>query len=361
MRLVTQLAIVAVIGGIGAGFWLFRDRIVASPATSVTAQSRSAPTQRAVPVNAKPAKLGPIDDTIEAVGTALANESITVTAKTAGMVKAVRFSDGQPVKAGTVLIELDDREILADLDAGKAAREQARIALDRAKQLLGTGNAPQSRVDDLDGQFRAADARARMTESRLNDLRIVAPFSGKLGIRRVSVGTLITPGTVITTLDDIDTIKLSFAVPETALAKVKPGATVTASASAYPGQPFKGTVTVVDSRVDPVSRSSEVRAEIPNVEGVLKPGMFLTVQLTLGRREKAVLIPEECLVPEGTRQYVYVVSDGKAVKTEVKIGLRRQGDVEIVEGVKAGDVIVTAGVQKIRDGTPVRAVEGAEG
>ncbi|MBI1779738.1 MAG: efflux RND transporter periplasmic adaptor subunit [Proteobacteria bacterium] len=361
MRLVTQLGVVAVLAAIGGGAWFYRGQLMPSPSTSATAATGPAAAQRAVPVNVKPVRLGPIDDSIEAVGTALANESITVTAKTAGMVKAVRFTDGQSVKAGTVLLELDDRETLAELDAGKAAREQARVALERARALLGTGNAPQSRVDDLEGQFRSTDARARMSESRLNDLRIVAPFSGKLGLRRVSVGTLISPGTVITSLDDIDTIKLSFAVPETALAKVKPGSAVAASASAYPGQPFKGTVTVVDSRVDPVSRSSEVRAEIPNLEGALKPGMFLTVQLTLGRRENAMLVPEECLVPEGTRQYVYVVADGKAVKTEVKIGLRRQGDVEIVGGLKNTDSVVTAGVQKIRDGTPVRAVEGLGG
>jgi membrane fusion protein (multidrug efflux system) len=352
MKVVAQIAVVAVLATAGTAGWYYRDAWL--PGQQAKASATTTPAQRAVPVEAKQVRVGPIDDTVEAVGTALANESVNITSKTSGIVKAIRFEEGQLVKAGTVILELDDREPSADLEAARATRDQARLALNRARSLLSTGNAPQARVDDLDGAYRTAEARAKVIEARVQDLKIVAPFSGRVGIRRVSLGTLISVGTLITTLDDTDKIKLRFFVPEAAISSLRPGATVNASGNSAPGRAFAGKIASIDTRVDATTRAIEVRAEFPNPDGALKPGMFLTVKLALNRRDNAMIVPEEAVVPEGIRQYVYTVADGKAVKTEVKLGSRLPGEVEIREGLQPSSVIITGGIQKIRDGSPVR-------
>jgi membrane fusion protein (multidrug efflux system) len=351
MKVAAQLAVVVVLAGTGAAGWYYKDLLL--PQQQAKASAPSTPALRAIPVEAKMVRVGIVDDVVEAVGTALANESVTITSKTSGIVKAVRFAEGQAVKTGTVLVELEDREPLADLEAAKATRDQARAALQRAKSLLATGNAPQARVDDLEGSWRAAEARAKVIEARISDLRIVAPFSGKVGIRRVSVGSLISPGTIITTVDDVETIKLRFFVPETVIGNLKIGSEVKAL-GASSTEAFNGQLKTIDTRIDVTTRAVEVRAEFPNADGNLKPGMFLTVKLSLNRRDGAVIVPEEAIVPEGIRQYVYVITDGKAVKTEVKIGARLPGEVEIRTGLPANAQVITAGVQKIRDGVPVR-------
>lgn len=352
MKVVAQIAVVAVLASAGAGGWYYRDALL--PGQQAKASATAVPAQRAIPIEARKVRIGPIDDTVEAVGTALANESLTVTTKISGIVKAIKFNEGQAVKAGAVILELDDREPSANLEAARATRDQAKAARDRAKSLLNTGNAPQARVDDVEGVYRNAEARVRVIEAQLGDLKITAPFSGRLGIRRVSPGSLVSVGTAITTLDDVDIIKLRFFVPEAAMASIRTGATVTAAGNGAPGRTFSGSITSVDTRVDPTTRAIEVRAEFPNPDGALKPGMFLTVKLALNRRENAMIVPEEAVVPEGIRQYVYIVADGKAVKTEVKLGARLPGEVEIREGLQPDSVIVTSGIQKIRDGSPVR-------
>ncbi|MSP48546.1 MAG: efflux RND transporter periplasmic adaptor subunit [Alphaproteobacteria bacterium] len=352
MKVVAQIAVVAVLTSAGGAGWYFRDAVL--PGQQAKASATAAPAQRAIPIEAQKVRIGPIDDTVEAVGTALANESITVTTKISGIVKAIKFTEGQVVKAGTIILELDDREPSASLEAAKATREQAKAALDRAKMLLTQGNAPQARVDDLEGAYRNAEARVRVIDAQLADLKITAPFPGKLGIRRVSPGSLVSVGTVITTLDDVETIKLRFYVPEAAIGSIKPGSGVAASGNGVPGRTFSGAITSIDTRVDTTTRAIEVRAEFANDDGLLKPGMFLTVKLALNRRDGAMIVPEEAVVPEGIRQYVYIVADGKAVKTEVKLGARLPGEVEIREGLKPDSVVVTSGIQKIRDGSLVR-------
>jgi membrane fusion protein, multidrug efflux system len=201
----------------------------------------------------------------------------------------------------------------------------------------------------------------RMVEAKLKDLQIVAPFDGRVGIRRISPGALVTANaqttSPITTLDDTSIVKLRFNIPETALSALQVGSSVAAQSSAYQGRSFQGRVAVIDTRIDPATRSVEVRADIPNADGLLKPGMFMTVQLVVGRREQALLVPEEALVPEGTRQFVFVVANGRAVKTEVRLGNRIPGEAEVVQGLAPGAVVVTGGVQRIRDGSPVRPAD----
>jgi membrane fusion protein (multidrug efflux system) len=352
MRLFGQLVVITVLAaGAGAG-WYFKDDWWPGGATKA-APARQVP----VPlVEVRKVRVGAVDETFDAVGTALANEAVTITAKISGIVARTNFEEGQAVKAGDVLVEFDDREFKAELENAKALLENATQAYQRARQLLDTKSGPQARVDETGALMRAAQARVRVNESKLQDLKVTAPFSGRVGLRRISVGALIAPGAVITTLDDVETIKARFSLPETVLADLKPGVPITVRTATYPDRGFSGKVTSIDTRIDPVTRSIETRAEVPNRSGLLKPGMYMTIQVALGRRENALLIPEEALVPEGMRQNVFVLDGNRVRKTEVKIGVRLPGEVEVREGLKPDAVVVVGGVQKIRDGSQVRIV-----
>jgi membrane fusion protein (multidrug efflux system) len=249
-----------------------------------------------------------------------------------------------------------------DLDQARATRDDARQKLERARQLKATGAITQAKVDELDqllrgaeARVRSAEARTRSLDARLDDVRIVAPFDGRVGMRQVSVGALLQPGTAITSLDDLSRIKLDFSIPENFLGKLRPGLPVFARSSAYVGRVFEGTVAVVDTRVDPVTRAVRVNALFDNRDESLKPGMFITVELALERRENALLIDEEALVPEGARQYVFVVRDNRAIRAEVKLGNRQQGSVEVIEGLKAGDQVIVRGTSRVRPNQPVTA------
>jgi membrane fusion protein, multidrug efflux system len=220
-------------------------------------------------------------------------------------------------------------------------------------ELLPTQSLSKSQFDQIVATRAANAARVDAAKARLEDTVIRAPFGGRVGLRRVSVGSLISPGTVITTLDDTSVIKVDFAIPENNLTALRVGLPVTAGSTAYQGRTFKGRVTSLDSRIDATSRAVLVRAEIPNGDGALKPGMFLNVELLRDQRN-GIVIPEESLVPEQNRQYVYVVVNGNAQKREVRTGLRRPGSVEIVEGLAQGERIVVEGTVKLREGGPVR-------
>jgi membrane fusion protein (multidrug efflux system) len=290
---------------------------------------------------------------LEALGTARANESVDVTAKVMNKVTAVRFEEGQKVRRGDVLVELDGAQERADLAVAEAALAESRSQYQRSRELYTTRVLSDSQIEQIEATFKANEARVASARSRVGDTVIRAPFDGRVGLRRISVGSLINPGTVITTLDDTSTIKLDFTIPETFLAAVKPGLEIAARSVAYPDARFDGRVASVDSRVDPATRSVTVRALLPNPDGQLKPGMFLTVRLSRGATD-ALLVPEQALVPEQGDVYVFVVKDGAAEKRRIRIGQRRVGDVQVVDGLVAGELVVTEGTQKLRSGSAVR-------
>jgi len=294
---------------------------------------------------------------LEALGTAGANESVNVTAKVANQVTAVRFSEGQQVRRGEVLVELDGAQERADLAVAEAALAESRSQYQRSRELYTTRVLSDQQIEQIEATFKANEARVASARARVGETVIRAPFDGRVGLRRVSLGSLISPGTVITTLDDTSTIKLDFTIPETFLSVVQPGLEIAARSVAYPDASFSGRVSSVDTRIDPATRSVTVRALLPNPEGLLKPGMFLTVRLSRGAID-ALLVPEQALVPEQGDVFVFVVSDGLAEKRRVRIGQRRVGDVQIVEGLAEGELVVTEGTQKLRDGAAVR-LQGA--
>jgi membrane fusion protein (multidrug efflux system) len=289
----------------------------------------------------------------EALGTAGANESVDVTAKTSNLVTAVRFAEGQQVRRGQVLVELDGREAQAELAIAEAALSESRSQFNRSRELYTTQALSEAQLEQIEATLKANDARVAFARSRLSDTIITAPFAGRVGLRRVSVGSLVNPGTVITTLDDTSMIKLDFTIPETMVSSVEAGREIVARSVAWPGEDFAGKVSSVDSRVDPTTRSVTVRALLPNERAMLKPGMFLTVRLARGS-SNALLVPEQALVPEQGNVFVYVVRDDSRVeKRQVRTGERRVGEVQIVAGLAVGEQVVTEGTQKLRDGAPV--------
>src|SRR5688572_618292 len=307
-------------------------------------------------VTLAPVRSQRVSQKLEALGNARANESVDISTKISNIVTAVTFRDGERVKRGQVLVQLDNAQARADVAAAQAAVTESESLYNRSRELLNTQALSKSSFDQLEATLKANRARLAAAGARLEDTVIRAPFSGRVGLRRVSVGTLISPGDVITTLDDTSVIKLDFSVPENFLASLREGLSVRATAPAFPGRTFAGKVASIDSRVDVNTRSVIVRALLANEDGALKAGMFLNVSLARDERE-ALVIPEEALTPEAERQFVFIVEDGKAVRREVRIGGRSPGNVEIVAGLNAGDRVVVEGTQKVRDGAPVNAID----
>jgi membrane fusion protein (multidrug efflux system) len=290
---------------------------------------------------------------IEALGTARAKEAVEITAKVSNIVTAIRFDEGQRVTAGQVLVELDAAQVRADLAAAEAALVESRAQAERSRALSASAALSKAQVDQIEATLKANEARVAAAKARLADTVIRAPFGGRTGLRRVSLGSLVSPGSVITTLDDTSTIKLDFAVPESFVSLMSTGLPIGATSVAYPGVTFEGRVASIDSRVDPQTRSVLVRAEVPNGDGRLKPGMFMGVRL---QREvpPTLMLPEAAVVPDQGRTFVYVVEDGKAERREVALGRRRPGEVEVVTGLRANERVVVEGTQKLRDGAAVR-------
>jgi len=308
----------------------------------------------AQPVNVAPARYEAFADRIEALGTLSANESITVTAKAQGVIRSINFDDGEAIRENEQIVSIAAAEEDARLNVELANLEEQRKTLERIADLAKSKNVSQARVDEQMAAVKKAEANVAAARARVSDFRIWAPFSGVLGTRKVSLGALVNPGTVITTLDDISVVKLDFAIPEEFLANLRPGLDIEATSQVYAGEVFTGQVSSVDSRVDPITRSVDIRAIISNEDQRLRPGMLMIVELIKARRESLV-IPEQALMPNGTQQFVYVIGvDNVAERREVKIGSRRPGLVEIVDGLTEGDRVVTDGTIQVRPGATVK-------
>jgi membrane fusion protein (multidrug efflux system) len=353
--LVTPISIAVAVICAAWALYATQHRSVPDAASSGAGMRSNAPAFVAL----APVRSERVSQKLEALGNARANESVDISSKTSNIVTEVRFRDGEKVTRGQVLVQLDDAQTRADVAAAEAALNESQAQFNRSRELLNTQALSKSQFDQLEATLKSNRARLAAANARLDDTVIRAPFSGHVGLRRVSVGSLISPGTVITTLDDTSVIKLDFSVPENSLATLRRGLAVRATAPAFPGRNFSGTVSSIDSRVDVNTRSVTVRALLSNEDGALKPGMFLNVTLANDDRD-ALVIPEEALTPEAERQYVYVVDGNKAQRREVQIGARRPGFVEVMSGVQAGEKVVIEGTQKVRDGGLVRVVDTME-
>jgi membrane fusion protein (multidrug efflux system) len=367
MRVVTQILVLGLVAGAGAGWHFYADRLGVPRPLALVGLEAQAPQAGgggaprggppAVGVVAAPVRAGLVEDRAQAVGTVRARDAVTVTGKVAGIVRAIHFQEGERVEAGQVLVELDDAALRAELDQARAQLDDARSQLERARRLQPGQTIAEQRITTLETQARQAEGRVRQVEARIEEMRITAPFSGRVGLRQVSPGALIQPGTAITTLDDTSRVRVEFSIPEVFLARVRPGARVTARSSAYGERVFHGVVAVVDTRVDTATRTIRVIGEFDNPDDALRPGLFVTVELLLDRRPNALLVPEEALDPVGDRMYLYVVREGRARRQQVRIGQRLVGEVEVLDGVREGELVVVRGVQRLRDNLPVRVTE----
>ncbi len=348
--------------------------LLPAPPTPAGQQAAGAPRPggpggQPIVVEVLPVTQGVVTEIAEAVGTSRAFESVVITAKVSGVIEAISFEEGANVKAGDELLRLDGAERRADLEAAKAAitqeeakRNELRTKLDRAVQLRRTGAGTEALVDDLTAQIKTSDsaiqnaiARERAAQARLNDITVRAPFSGRVGIRNVSVGSFLQTSTNITTLDDISKVRLDFQVPENLLSRIQAGAAVRATTAAFGNRVFNGTVAVVDTRIDTTTRSVKLTGIVDNPDLALRPGMFLSVALEVARRPNAILIAEEAIVGEGPLQVAFAVVDGRIERRVLKVGQREDGKVEVLDGLKAGEQVVVRGVQRVRAGMPVNA------
>lgn len=303
-------------------------------------------------------------DRMEALGTLRANESVTLTSPITETISAIYFDDGDRVKAGQMLVELTSAEEHAQLEEARAQQEEAKLQYDRVKSLAAQGTAAQSLVDERRREWETARARITAIESRLGDRLVRAPFAGVVGLRMVSVGALVEPADVITTLDDDGVMKLEFPVPSRYLSLLRSGLEIAASTPVYPDRRFSGRVKSIDSRVDPVTRSVLVRALIPNADRALKPGVLMYVELR-GEARQSIVVPEGAVMPQGREHFVFVVkgADGNKVeRRKIEVGAREPGKVEVVAGLKEGEQVIADGTMKVRPGmvVEVAAVDDGE-
>lgn len=303
-------------------------------------------------------------DRVEALGTLRAYDSVEVTAKVTETITKIHFKDSHRVEAGDLLAEMSSENERAELAEAEATMREAKAQLERAKPLAQRGVSSQSSLAERQRDYDTARARVAAVKSRLSDRQITAPFGGLTGLRRISVGALVTPGTVITTIQNDTVMKLDFTVPSAFLATIRTGVEIEAKAAAYDGKVFKGKVSAVDNAVDQDTRSITVRAELPNPDGELKAGMLMTVELLKNPR-RAVVVPEQSILMRGNQSFVYVV-DPEVEKPvveqrEVVIGARRPGKAEIASGLSAGEAVITHGIVKVRSGQEVRIRAVAKG
>jgi membrane fusion protein (multidrug efflux system) len=311
---------------------------------------------RAIPIRVAEAKLNPVRDTVEAVATSRAEQAIEIQPVVSGRVEEIHFTPAQRVGKGELLVTLDSGAEQAAVDEAKALLADARGQYERGQQLAKTRSVADARVEELRAAFLAAQARLVAAAERLSERQIRAPFAGVVGLREVSIGARVEAGTKITTLDALDALEIEFSVPEQFYARIRNGTSVIATTSSYPDREFDGTVTSIDSRVDPVARAFRVRARIPNPDLALPAGMFMVVQIVLEERE-AVVVPEEAVLVQGRSAFVFRIAEGKAQRIEVSLGRRSFGEVEVRSGLAVGDRVAVTGVQRLRDGSQVEIQE----
>ena len=304
-------------------------------------------------------------ETVEALGTLRANESVDLTSTVTELVTAVNFDDGQRVKKGDVLIEMDTSEERAELAEQRSFLDEAQRQVNRLTPLVKRGAASESSIDTQRREAQGARARIQAIESRIAKRIIKAPFDGVVGLRNISVGAVAQPGAELTTIDDDAVMKLDFAVPSVFVATLKPGLSIEAESAAYPSRVFKGTVSSVNSRIDPVTRSIVARALIDNPKGELRPGLLMRVELEKSPRQ-ALVVPEEAVVPVGNENFVWIVvdKDGQPVaeRRTVTLGTRQFGGVEVLTGLSPGERVITHGTLRMRPGAPltITAVEDGD-
>ena len=363
----TLHTVVAVIGigaaGLLAWWWQNREpgaRVDAAPAASAP---RAGADGEPTPVEVGRVELARIEDDAQAVGALRARQSVMLRPEVSGRIAKFGFDSGARVRRGQLLVQLDDTLQLAQLQQAEAQSSIARTNLQRNRELLGQNFVSASAVDQSAAALEVAQAQVALAQAQLSRMRIVAPFDGVAGIRSVDLGDYVKDGADLVGIEDRASMWVDFRLAERYLARLKPGQGVEVQIDALPGRRFGARVEAIDALLDANGRSLLVRARLDDPQGELRSGMFARARTVFAVREQAAVVPEEALVPQGGRQYLIKVVDGPGGKVsqriEARLGVRLPGKVEIVEGLKAGDVVVTAGHARLMrgDALPVRAVD----
>lgn len=305
-----------------------------------------------------------LTDDVQAVGSLKSSQGVMLRPEVSGRVARLGFTDGQFVKRGQLLVQLDDTLQQAQLKQAEAQASIARTNLQRSRELLAQSFVSQSAVDQNAAALQVAEAQVALAQAQVQRMRVLAPFNGTAGLRMVDVGDYLKDGADIANLEDLSALTVQFALPERYVGRLRAGQSVDLAVDALPGRSFKGRVLALDSQVDANGRAVQVLAQVANPGTVLRPGMFARPRVVFSVREGAVVVPEEALVPVGARQFLFKVVDGPdgkkiAQRVEAKLGLRLPGKVEITEGIQAGDQLVTAGHNRLLrgDNVPVRVVD----
>jgi len=296
-----------------------------------------------------------IQDSLEALGSARAADSVTLTVNVTEKVEAIHFQQGQFVKKGELLLTLDDDEEQAEIKVAKIELAEQQREYKRIENLVKKKSVSASELDRLQSSIDTAKARIAQVQATIKDRIIKAPFDGLLGLRNVSVGTLLKPGDEITTLDAVSELHLDFDLAEIHLPRIKVGQILSAHSVAYPDRTFNGEIISLDSRVNPDTRSLKVRAKIENPDRLLRPGMLLTLDV-VDHQRSAVMLPEETVFMRANQHLVYTVSSDMTVSEQaITIGVRQNGQVEVIDGLKTGDTIIWQGLLKVKPGSKVQA------
>lgn len=367
---IVVVGVIASVSLIGAGgYWLGKSQsqsgstraAAAATAPSVVAtqpNSKSAPgppgtSAGAIVIEATKVKSVRMAQGLTAVGSLRSDESVTIRPEVSGRISHIGFREGQRVAKGATLIRFDTAVQRAELEQAEANLGLSKSRIERSRDLFTKGFISAQARDEAESNFKVAQATYDLSEARLTKLEIKAPFSGIVGLRMVSIGDYVKDGQDIVNLEEIDPLKVDFKIPEIYLKKIAVGQSLQITLDAFPDQTYQGTVFAINPLVDVNGRSIVIRATVKNTEVRLRPGMFARVRLLFSDERDSVAVPEQSLIPVGDEQYIFKVVDGHAQRFKVEIGQRRGGQVEILQGLTAGDLVVTAGQLKLRDGSQV--------
>lgn len=317
------------------------------------------PDDMAVSVETVQVRTTNLDSSVKAIGTLIADASATLRAEIAGQVIAIHFEDGQALQKGAPLFSFESTVLEAEVNEARANASRSEAALTRARELFAKKLISADDYDTARANYDVDAARLRSSQAILSKMVIRAPFDGFAGLRRINIGDYANVGQELVDVVRLDLLRVDFSLPEILLAKIKTGLPVEITVDAYPGESFPGTVTAIAPKSDVAGHSIEVRARLPNSELKLRPGLFVRINVSLGNRADAIVIPEQAIWPVGRDKTVFVVVDGKAMQRVVALGVRQPGSVEIVSGLTPGETIVTAGQMKLFDGASVRSVGGS--
>ena len=351
--------VIAVVAG--GAFWLGKKQADSSTDVKTGASTNSngakGPATAGTAIEVIKVQTTKLAQSITAVGSLRSDESVVIRPEISGRVAEILFTEGARVAKGAPLIRLDASIQRAELAQAEANLSLNKSKLDRALDLQKKGFISSQAKDEAENNYRVAQAAYDLAAAKLTKLEVKAPFSGIVGLRLISIGDYVKDGQDIVNLEGVDPLKVDLKVPEIFLTKVTLGQALQIALDAFPDKTFDGRVFAINPLVDANGRSIVIRAIVKNGEARLRPGMFARVRLLLSESQDSLTVPEQALFPVGDDQYLYKVIDGRAQRLKVAIGQRRQGQVEVTQGLKAGDIVVTAGQPKLKDGAPVKVVE----